>query len=171
MANSLDPDQMSHFAITCLDVRRWLGGAKVSCILRQWGIQLILAYSWARPAIFVAGKDRGGMFLFLLFLHFHSCSSFFSVPLSSLSLSPTSSTISFLPFCGRQHKITHKGWHVDKPKHNQSINWMYTASSGLSIWILTLLLTTFRKSFLAHLYESAGRARHNSYHWHRPQCA
>ena len=41
---------------------------KVSCILRHRGVQLILAYSWARPAILVAGKDRGGM-LFLLFLY------------------------------------------------------------------------------------------------------
>ena len=32
----------------------------------------------------VAGKGRRGMFLFLLFLHYHSCSSFFPVPLSSL---------------------------------------------------------------------------------------
>ena len=46
------------------------------------GVQLILAYSWARPAIFVAGKGRGDFFF--LFLHFHSCSSFFPVPLSSL---------------------------------------------------------------------------------------
>ena len=37
--------------------------AKVSCILRHRGIQLMLAYSWARPAIIVAGKGRGGMFL------------------------------------------------------------------------------------------------------------
>ena len=59
----------------------WSGGAKVLCILHHWGVQLILAYSWARPAILVVGKDRGGMFLFLLFLHFHSCSSFFPVPL------------------------------------------------------------------------------------------
>ena len=36
--------------------------AKVSCILRRQGIQVILAYSWARPAILVAGKGRGGMF-------------------------------------------------------------------------------------------------------------
>ena len=41
--------------------------------------QLILAYNWARPAILVADKGRGGMFLFLLFLHFHSRSSFFPV--------------------------------------------------------------------------------------------
>ena len=38
-------------------------------------------------AILVAGKGRRGMFLFLLFLHFHSCSSFFPVLLSSLLLS------------------------------------------------------------------------------------
>ena len=37
----------------------WSGGAKVSCILRYRGVQLILAYNWARPAILVAGKGRG----------------------------------------------------------------------------------------------------------------
>ena len=37
----------------------WSGGAKVSCSLRYRGVQLILAYSWARPAILVAGKGRG----------------------------------------------------------------------------------------------------------------
>ena len=54
-------------------------GKTICClsILRHWGVQLKLAYSWARPAILVAGKGRGGMFLFLLFLHFHSCSYFF----------------------------------------------------------------------------------------------
>ena len=62
----------------------WSGCAKVLCILHHWGVQLILAYSWARPAILVVGKGRGGMFLFLLFLHFHSCSSFFPVPLFHL---------------------------------------------------------------------------------------
>ena len=67
-----------------------------SCISRHWGVQLISAYSWARPAILVAGKGRGGMFLFLLFLHFQSCSSFFpslffsSLLLSLLSLSSLS---------------------------------------------------------------------------------
>ena len=73
------------------------------------GFQLILAYSWARPFILVAGKGRGGMFLFLLFLHF------IPVPLSCLSLcfiSSTISSISFLPFSGRWHKMTHKGWCV-----------------------------------------------------------
>ena len=72
-----------------------MGVAKVVCILHYRGIQLILAYSWARPAILVAGKGRGEMFLFLLFLHF------VPVPLSSLSFSFISSTISFLPFSGR----------------------------------------------------------------------
>ena len=57
----------------------WSGGAKVSCSLHHRGVQLILAYSWARPATLVAGKGRGGMFLFLLFLHFRSCSPFFPV--------------------------------------------------------------------------------------------
>ena len=37
--------------------------AKVSCIIPHRRIQLILAYSWARPAILEAGKGRGGMFL------------------------------------------------------------------------------------------------------------
>ena len=50
--------------------------AKV-CILRHWGVQLILACGWA-------GKGRGGMFLFLWFLHFHSCRSFIPVPLFHL---------------------------------------------------------------------------------------
>ena len=61
------------------------GRAKVSSILCHRGVQLlILAYSWARPAILVVGKGRGGMFLILLFLPFHSCSSFFPVPLFHL---------------------------------------------------------------------------------------
>ena len=53
---------------------------QILCILHHRGIQLILTYSWARLAILVTGKGKGGMFLFLLFLHFHSCSSFFLVP-------------------------------------------------------------------------------------------
>ena len=74
-----------HFEYCCtIWIGGWSGGAKVSCILRHRGVRLILAYSWARPAIFVAGKGRGGMFLFLLFLHFHSCSSLFPVPLFHL---------------------------------------------------------------------------------------
>ena len=70
----------------------WSGGAKVSCILCHRGVQLILAYSWARPAILVAGKGREVMFLFLLFF------TFIPVPLSSLSLSFISSAISSVAF-------------------------------------------------------------------------
>ena len=76
----------------------WLGVAKVSCFLRHRGVQLILAYSWARPTILVAGKGRGGMFLFFCFF------TFIPVPLSSLSLSFISTTMSsifFLLFSGR----------------------------------------------------------------------
>ena len=57
--------------------------AKVSSILYHRGIKRILAYSWARP-ILVAGKGREGMFLILLFRHFHSCSFFFPVLLFHL---------------------------------------------------------------------------------------
>ena len=64
----------------------WSSGAKVY-ILHHQGVQLILASSWARPAIIIAGKGRGGMFLFLLFLHFRSCSSSLFLALSSLLLS------------------------------------------------------------------------------------
>ena len=64
----------------------WSGVAMVLCILPHRGVQLILGYRWARSAILVAGKGRWGMFFFLLFLHFHSCSSFLPVPLSSLLL-------------------------------------------------------------------------------------
>ena len=66
--------------------------AKVSCILRHRGVQLILAYSWARPAILVIGKGRGECFIssvsslsfLFLFLPCPSLSSLLS--LFSLSL-------------------------------------------------------------------------------------
>ena len=65
--------------------------AKMSCILHQQGVQLVLAYSWARLAILEAGKGRGGCFYFFCFFPF------IPVPLSSLSLSFISFTTSFLP--------------------------------------------------------------------------
>ena len=40
--------------------------AKVSCILRHRDVQLILAYSRARPAILVAGKGRGDVFIYVI---------------------------------------------------------------------------------------------------------
>ena len=82
-------------------------GAKVSCILRHWDVQLILAYRWARPAILRAGKGRGGnVFCFVFFFYFFT---FIPVSFSSLSLAFIFSTISFLPFSGRRYKLTHKG--------------------------------------------------------------
>ena len=104
-----------HRCIFCGKIKRsrvWLGVVKVLCILHHWGLQLILAYSRARPAILVAGKGRGGMFFY--FFCFYT---FIPVPLSSLSLSFISFTVSvsFLPFSGRRHKMTHKSWRVIKP--------------------------------------------------------
>ena len=69
-----------------ISTKGWLGVAKVSCILRHWGFQLILAYSLARPAILVVGKGRKGIFissLSFLFL-FLSCPYLLSPPLSLL---------------------------------------------------------------------------------------
>ena len=66
------------------------------CILSHQGVQLILAYSLARPAILVAGKGRGeGVLLFLLFLHFLS---FSFLPCPSLS-SPLLSLLSVFSLC------------------------------------------------------------------------
>ena len=59
----------------------WLGVAKVLCILRHRDVQLILAYSWTGPAILVAAKGRGEMFVSSVYFHSRS---FSPVPLSSL---------------------------------------------------------------------------------------
>ena len=68
------------------------GSAMVSCIFCHRGVQLIFAYSWARPAILVAGKGREVMFfissvssLSFLFL-FLPCPSLSFLLLSLLSL-------------------------------------------------------------------------------------
>ena len=80
--------------------------AKVSCILRHWGAQLIQAYSWERPAILVAGMGRcvggwgvgeGGKGVEGVYFYFFYFFTFIPVPLSSLFLS----FISFLPYSGR----------------------------------------------------------------------
>ena len=39
--------EMSLWTMLVLNHLGWSGGAKVSSILRHWGVQLILAYSWA----------------------------------------------------------------------------------------------------------------------------
>ena len=89
---------LANYALLCLPrtCLGWSGGVKVSCILRHRGVKLILACSWARSAILVAGKGKRECFC-----------NFIPVPLSSLSssfISSTISSISFLPFSGRRHK-------------------------------------------------------------------
>ena len=77
----------------------------------------------------------GGCFYFFCFF------TFIPVPLSSLSLSFISSTISFiffLPFSGRQHKMTHKGWRVVKPQLNQSDDVSHTRMTTLPFLRLPL---------------------------------
>ena len=110
----------------------WLGETKVSCILRHQGVQLILAYSWARPAVLAAGK--GECFYFIHFFTFDSFSSFSAVPLFHLlyynvPLLQCISSVSLLPFSGRRHKMTHKGWRVVKPHHNQKLMRLNIGSS------------------------------------------
>ena len=70
--------------------------AKVTSIVHQWGVYLILAYSWARPAILIAGKGRGGnvsissvspLSFLILFLPYPSFSSLLMSLLSLFSLS------------------------------------------------------------------------------------
>ena len=67
------------------------GVGKESCILHHRGVQLRLAYNWAKPAILAAGKGRGGIFisyvssLSFIFL-FLPCSPLSSPLLSLLSL-------------------------------------------------------------------------------------
>ena len=87
-----------------------LGVAKISSILRHLGVQLILAYSWARPDILVAGKDRGGGGRREGYFYFFCFFAFIPAPFSSLPVSFISSTISFISlllFSGRRHKMTH----------------------------------------------------------------
>ena len=74
------------FYVTIRGCRVWR-----KCILHHWVVQLILAYSWARPAIVVAGKGiEGNIFisslssLSFLFL-FLPCPSLSSPVLSLLS--------------------------------------------------------------------------------------
>ena len=86
-------------------------------------------------------RIEGECFYFFCFF------TFIPVLLSSLSLSFTSCTvasISFLPFFGRQHKMTHKGWRVVKPQHNQSMFCVYTVwHSDSTFWHAMKLLNEY----------------------------
>ena len=95
----------------------WLGETKVSCILRHRGVQLILAYSWARPAILAAVNGWGGGDVFIASVS--SLSFIFLLPLSLSFISSTTSSVSLLRFSGGRHKMTHKGWCVIKSQLNQ----------------------------------------------------
>ena len=74
-------------------------------------------------------REKRYLLFLLLFLHFHSFFSFSPVPLFHLLyylfclyspfLSSTVSSVSILPFSGRWHKTTYKGWLVIKPQNNQ----------------------------------------------------
>ena len=128
---------VSHWTSMCLSFcrsRRWLGVAKVLCILHHRGVQLRLAYSWARPAIFVAGKVEGECFYFFCFYTFIPVY-IFSLSLSFISSTGTIFSISFLPFSGRWHKMTHKGWHVVRPQLNKICPSVSCTSLRLSICI------------------------------------
>ena len=89
----------------------WSGVAKVSCILRHLGFQLIFVNCWARPASLVAGKGRGGMFfissvssLSFLFL-FLPCPSL-SSPLLSLHLfSSPEHEVLMVSYCGQSMSV------------------------------------------------------------------
>ena len=81
--------------------------------------QGLLSLYWVRV--------EGECFYFFCFF------TFIPVSLSSLSLSFISSTlssISFLPFSGRRHKMTLKGWRVVKPQH--------TINKEVSVYLMYL---------------------------------
>ena len=136
----IDLNLCSRSHIHVLEALEWFGEAKVSCILRHRGVQLIFAYSWTSPVILAAGKGRGECFYFFWFF------TFIHFPLSPLSrsfISSTMSSSSLLPFSGRRHKMTHKGWRVVKPQHNQyckpystfSLTWFKCILPGLQTFL------------------------------------
>ena len=75
---------------------------------------------WARSAILAAGKGRGGSFLFSI----SSFSFIFLFPLSLFFISMTISSISLLPFSGRQHNDPQRVDVLLNPNSvNQSPSW------------------------------------------------
>ena len=118
--------------------RGWLGEAKVSCSFCHQGAQLMLAYSWARPAVLAAGKDIGRMLLFLLCIRFLSFPSFFPIPVFHLYYL-------FCLFSPFLWETTQNDPWVDgllNSQHNQSISQiskMATMAAILKIFKLHLL--------------------------------
>ena len=84
--------------------------------------------------VWVEGECFNFFFVFT-FIHFPP------FPLSLSFISSTISSISLLPFSGRWHKMTHKGWCVVNPQHNQYI----VSLPGLCPWrayVVTQLLAS-----------------------------
>ena len=126
----------------------WSGGAKVSCSLCQRGIQLILAYTQLSKACYPCSRFGyegwwGGMFYFFCFFTFILVLSFLSLSLISFTIC----SISFLPFSGRLHKITHKGWRVVKPQHNQWISAICSKFCQTDITKSYLAMTVLNKKW------------------------
>ena len=94
------------------------GGSGGVVYLTSLGRPTDIGCQLRRPAIIVAGKGREGQEECFYFICFFT---FIHFPLSSLSLSFISS-ISFLPFSWKRHKMTHKCWRVVKTQHNQSLS-------------------------------------------------
>ena len=90
--------------------------------------------------------------------YFFCFSTFIHFPLSSLSLSFISSiisSISHLHFCGRQHKMTHKGWPVTKPQHNQ---FNTTSSRDIAIRQISCLIWLIYGRLIEDLYKQIFQA-------------
>ena len=102
-----------------------VGWAKIFHLIFQRGVQLILASSWVRPAILVAGKGSGGCFDFFGFF------TFIPVPLSPLSLSFTLLSLLYLfsLFLGDDTKWPTRVDVSETP--TQSINLVYPSLDSL----------------------------------------
>ena len=124
-----------------------------------------IGLSWTRPAIPVEVKVEGEWFYFFCFF------TFIPVPLSSLSLSFISSTISsisFLPFSGRRHKMTHKDWRSLNPNTiNFNANGVYPDQMPHSTLFACVLLMPRHKYTLRN-FEclSISQHFHHSYLLH-----
>ena len=117
--------------ISIIAIWGWLGEGKVSWILCHLGAQLILAYSWARPAVLAAGMGRGRMFLFFLFHHFLSFSSFSPIPLFYLLFSLF---YLFSPFLWETTQNDPQGL-TCRETPTQSISQSFTISKYIDLWI------------------------------------
>ena len=104
---------------------------------------------------------REGMFLFLLFLHFYSFSSF---SVSLFFISSAISSVSLLPFSWRWHKMTLRGWCVIKPQHNQFMfSWRWFAwnesfyfivSGEISVYLMKIKVVSITSELISYHFTS-----------------